>query len=277
MSLKANFEQIPTLLLPPPSYQDSRKDGRIQLHQGSPASVVDGLHDGARFVVWRRVIRHYLTLVSGYEPDEEAARCLELLNEVRFVSRLVYNAVMNLMRARYTAAYLQHVRFPLYSTGLSSANIQIPRRETRVLDHFVVYEVNRRYLSSQDSLLLNNDDSETDHRQVEQDLFGWLQPQTFLEDQLGSGLPPTHAVQLEHLLVRFQFTRAAVTLPACTDPRVASRVSVFRKEFFAISRPRDEPIFVTADRLMRELKRLVFVRKHLGGQVYYELVGEVPG
>lgn len=68
---------------------------------------------------------------------------------------------MSILRARHISSYLQRVKLPVYTTNLSLDSFDLPRRERRVLDHFVIYQTYRASLVQQSSLLLNNEESET--------------------------------------------------------------------------------------------------------------------
>jgi hypothetical protein len=141
----------------------------------------------------------------------------------------------------------------------------------RVLDHFISYQINRRVLCLQSTLLLNNEDLDSDHRQVTQDLFSWLQPQTFIEDEIGKTLSAYHSIRFQDLLVRFQFTKAAVTLPCPIDVQSPS-VGVYRKECLDITRAQNEPVSITAHRLVSKLRQLHFIRQTQNNVSWYQLV-----
>ena len=182
----------------------------------------------------------------------------------------------------YFPDYLKEIQATVYSTTLSRQSLDHPCRETRVLDHYVSYRINRRFLATRSSLLLNNDDLDSGHRQVSQDLFKWLQPQTFIEDEIGKALGGSsnlsHAVRFQDLLVRFRFTRAGITLPFRLDPAPAqlatSAPTIVRKECVVVDRPVNEPVFVTAHRLLASLNRLALVRKTHEDKAWYEIVGQ---
>lgn len=262
MSLKRIFEQ------PPPSYHESAYGTQHELPQYDPtrSPAVAPL-----FLVWKRVLTLYLR--QAVDEEDEAERCLELLQSFRSVSRLLYGVSMSILRARHITSYLQRIKLPVYATNLSLDSFDLPLRERRVLDHFVAYQVNRASLLQQSSLLLNNEDSETEHQQVDQDLFGWLQPQTFLEDEICKALPPQHSVRFQDVLVRFHYSKAAITLPCQLDSTSRPSAAVFRKEYAGITRPKEEAINITAARLSQELNQLVFARVGHGASMSYQLIG----
>lgn len=189
---------------------------------------------------------------------------------------------MSLLRPMYFPDYLKEIQATVYSTNLSRQSLEHPRRETRVLDHYISYRINRRFLATRSSLLLNNDDLESDHRQVSQDLFKWLQPQTFIEDEIGKSLGQSsdslHGVRFPDLLVKFRFTRAGITLPFRLDTSPAqlatSAPTIVRKECVVVDRPVNEPVFVTAHRLLDSLNRLALARKTHELKAWYEIVGQ---
>lgn len=281
MGLKANFEETPTLLAPP-SYLASTSEP-------STGAVVHGRSDIApRYTAWKVVLTAFLASAhvdasDDLDREEEAATALlEVLCNVRLVSRLLYSVCMSLLRPMYFPEYLKAISATVYSTNLTLSNLDRPCREVRVLDHYISYRINRRHLATRSSLLLINDDLESDQRQVSQDLFKWLQPQTYMEDEIGKVLSSSayafNGVHFEDVLVRFQFTRAAITLPFVVDSSMAqsatSTPSTVRKECVVVDRLSNEPVFVTAHRLVDVLKQLVFVRKAHGGKSWYEAVGQ---
>ncbi|KAJ9477185.1 hypothetical protein PHBOTO_000860 [Pseudozyma hubeiensis] len=281
MGLKANFEETPTLLAPP-SYLASTSEP-------SSEAVAHGRSDIAPcYTAWKVVLAAFLASAhvdasDDLDREEEAATALlEVLCNVRLVSRLLYSVCMSLLRPMYFPEYLKAISATVYSTNLTLSNLDRPCREVRVLDHYISYRINRRHLATRSSLLLINDDLESDQRQVSQDLFKWLQPQTYMEDEIGKVLSSAaHAfngVRFEDVLVRFQFTRAAITLPFVVDSSMAqsatSTPSTVRKECVVVDRLSNEPVFVTAHRLVDLLKHLVFVRKAHGGKSWYEVVGQ---
>ncbi len=103
-----------------------------------------------------------------------------------------------------------------------------------------------------------------------------------MEDEIGKAIGtsshPSNGVHFQDLLVRFRFTRAAITLPFLMDgasSRAASTTpTTVRKECVAVERASSEPVFVTAHRLLDLLNRLVFVRKMHAGKAWYEIVGQ---
>lgn len=240
------------------------------------------------YTAWKLIIAAFLDnaqteAVDDLDTEEEQATALlEVLCKLRLVSRLLYSVSMSLLRPMYFGEYRNAISATVYSTNLQVQALDRPCRETRVLDHYISYRINRRHLASRSSLLLNNDDIESDQRQVSQDLFKWLQPQTYMEDEIGKALISSNrvsnGVHFGDLLVRFQFTRAAITLPFLVDsslvPSAASSPKTVRKECVAVDRGSSEPVFVTAHRLLELLNRLVFVRKTQGGKAWYELVGQ---
>lgn len=284
MGLKANFEETPTLLAPP-SYLASTSDPNT-----TPTPVRPGNADIApRYTAWKLVLATCLGQARSNAVDddldkeeEQATALLEVLCNLRLVSRLLYAVSMSLLRPMYFPDYLQAISATVYSTNLTPTSLDQPCREMRVLDHYISYRVNRRHLASRSSLLLINDDLESDQRQVSQDLFKWLQPQTYMEDEIGKALHSSdrisNGVHFEDLLVRFKFTRAAITLPFLVDSSVVqsstSSVQTVRKECAAVDRASNEPVFVTAHRLLEVLNRLVFVRKVQGGKAWYQVVGQ---
>ncbi|EST09638.1 hypothetical protein PSEUBRA_000004 [Kalmanozyma brasiliensis GHG001] len=281
MGLKANFEETPTLLAPP-SYVDSTSDSNAHtIAKGQSRDIAP------RYSAWKLIFSTFLgtarfsTLDDLDQEEEQATVFYELLCNLRRVSRLFYSVSMSLLRPMFFPEYLDAISATVYSTNLSRHALDQPCRETRVLDHYISYRINRRHLASRSSLLLNNDDLESDHRQVSQDLFKWLQPQTYMEDEIGKALrSSTQAlsdVHFEDLLVRFHFTRAAITLPFLIDSSLAqssaSTPHTVRKECVAVDRVSSEPVFVTAHKLLDQLNDLVFVRKAHAGKTWYELVG----
>ncbi|ETS63257.1 hypothetical protein PaG_01532 [Moesziomyces aphidis] len=283
MTLKSNFEEIPTLLAPPSYLDSTATDDQV--------SEKDLLHPrtniAPRYTAWKLVLEAFIGTAYRAAPDDldeeerRATALREVLCNVRLVSRLLYSVSMTLLRTRFFPEYLDAIRATVYSTNLSRQSLDHPCRETRVLDHYISYRINRRFLASQSSLLLNDDDAESDQRQVSQDLFKWLQPQTYIEDEIGkaldAGATPSNGVQFGDLLVRFQFTRASITLPFSVDAgssrSAASAPTIVRKECVAVDRASNEPVFVTAHRLLDQLQSLVFVRKTQSGKAWYELVG----
>ncbi|CDR88290.1 uncharacterized protein SPSC_04117 [Sporisorium scitamineum] len=280
MGLKANLEETPTLLAPP-SYLDSTSS---EAADGSSRTFNIAPH----YTTWKLVIGAFLDNASTEAVDdldkeeEQATALLEVLCNLRLVSRLLYSVSMSLLRPMYFGEYLKAVSATVYSTNLQPHALDQPCRETRVLDHYISYRINRRHLASRSSLLLNNDDIESDQRQVSQDLFKWLQPQTYMEDEIGKALSSSsrvpNGVLFEDLLVRFRFTRAAITLPFLVDsslvPSATSSPNTVRKECVAVDRASNEPVFVTAHRLLDLLNQLVFVRKTQDGKAWYSLVGQ---
>lgn len=285
MGLKANFEETPTLLAPP-SYLDSTSDNDLdpKLSQRSQRST----NIAPQYIAWKLILETLLgstqtTALDDLDQEEEQATALlEVLCNVRLVSRLLYSVSMSLLRPMFFPEYLKAIQATVYSTNLKSNSLDHPCRETRVLDHYISYRIQRRHLASQSSLLLNNDDIESDQRQVSQDLFKWLQPQTYMEDEIGKALnpntAPSNGVNFQDLLVKFRFTRAAVTLPFAVETMShsssTSAPTIVRKECVVVDRASNEPVFVTAQRLLDQLNRLVFVRKTLGSKAWYEIVGQ---
>ncbi len=283
MTLKSNFEEIPALLAPP-SYLDSTATDDQVAEKGllHPRTNI-----APRYTAWKLVLDAFIGTAYRAAPDDldeeerRATALREVLCNVRLVSRLLYSVSMALLRTRFFPEYLDAIRATVYSTNLGRQSLDHPCRETRVLDHYISYRINRRFLASQSSLLLNDDDAELDHRQVSQDLFKWLQPQTYIEDEIGKALEAgtaiANGVQFCDLLVRFQFTRASITLPfsvdAASNRSAASAPTIIRKECVAVDRASSEPVFVTAHRLLDQLQSLVFVRKAHSGKAWYELVG----
>ena len=283
MGLKANFEEIPALLAPP-SYLDSTDGNDID---SSGKGQCRNANIAPQYTAWRLIVAALVgsaqtTALNDLDQEEEQATALlEVLCNVRLVSRLLYSVSMSILRPMYFAEYLKAIQATVYSTNLTRASLGQPCRETRVLDHYISYRIQRRYLASMSSLLLNNDDLDSDHRQVSQDLFKWLQPQTYMEDEIGKALSaatrPSNGVLFQDLLVKFRFTRAAITLPFLIDltstRSATSALTTVRKECVAVDRASSEPVFVTAHRLLDLLNQLVFVRKTSEDQAWYELVG----
>lgn len=283
MGLKANFEETPTLLAPP-SYLDSTTSAAAA---GAP-SQNSNINIAPHYTAWDLVVAAFLDgaqTEAVHDLDKEEAQAtalLEVLCNLRLVSRLLYSVSMSRLRPMYFGEYLKAISATVYSTNLQPHLLDRPCRETRVLDHYISYRINRRHLAARSSLLLNNDDIESDQRQVLQDLFKWLQPQTYMEDEIGRALSSSrrvsNGVQFEDLLVRFRFTRAAITLPFLIDsssvPSATSSPNIVRKECVAVDRASSEPVFVTAHRLLDLLNQLVFVRKAQGDKAWYQLVGQ---
>ncbi|KAJ1030601.1 hypothetical protein NDA16_001509 [Ustilago loliicola] len=209
MGLKANFEETPTLLAPP-SYLDSTSENGVEMtpSKGSQRNANIAPH----YIAWKLILR---TLIGSAQTpalddldqeEEQATALLEVLCNVRLVSRLLYSVSMSLLRPMYFPEYLKAIQATVYSTNLQSSSLDHPCRETRVLDHYISYRIQRRHLASQSSLLLNNDDIESDQHQVSQDLFKWLQPQTYMEDEIGKALnsstAPSNGVLFQDLLVK---------------------------------------------------------------------------
>lgn len=279
MGLKSNFEETPSLVAPP-SYLDSTSNNDRSQYQNSNIAP--------HYTAWKLILSAYLrTSQNGVgnnldEEEDAASALLEALCNLRLVSRLLYSVSMSLLRPLYFPEYLEAIQATLYSTNLQQESLDRPCREMRVLDHYISYRINRRFLAARSSLLLNNDDAESDHRQVSQDLFKWLQPQTYMEDEIGKALAasatPFNGVHFQDLLVRFRFTRAGITLPFRVDSSSAqssaSSPTVVRKEVVAVERAAKEAVFVTAHRLLDLLNQLVFVRQTRGSKVWYELVGQ---
>ncbi|GAC93959.1 hypothetical protein PHSY_001528 [Pseudozyma hubeiensis SY62] len=280
-TILANFEEAPTLLAPP-SYLASTSES-------SSEAAAHGRSDIApRYIAWQIVLTAFLAPVQTDAADdldkeeESATALLEVLYNVRLVSRLLYSVSMSLLRPMYFPEYLKAISATVYSTNLTRSNLDLPCREMRVLDHYISYRINRRHLATRSSLLLINDDLESDQRQVSQDLFKWLQPQTYMEDEIGKVLSSSdqgsNGARFEDMLVRFHFTRAAITLPFAVESSLVqsatSAPSTVRKECVMVERSSNEPVFITAHRLVDLLKRLVFVRKAYGGKSWYELVGQ---
>ncbi|KIS71577.1 uncharacterized protein UMAG_12081 [Mycosarcoma maydis] len=281
MGLRANFEETPTLLAPP-SYLVSTSGFETE-------SAANGRIDIAPYhTAWKLILAAILRSVQIHavdDPDkeeEQAETLVGVLCNLRLVSRLVYSVSMSLLRPMYFPEYLKAISSTVYSTGLTHSSLDQPCRETRVLDHYISYRISRRHLASRSSLLLINDDAESDQRQMLQDLFKWLQPQTYIEDEIGKALNSSsrasNAVQFEDLLVKFRFTRAAITLPFLVDASLVQSATsmpiTVRKECVALDRASSESIFVTAHRLLDQLNKLVFVRKTQAGKAWYILVGE---
>lgn len=284
MGLKANFEEAPTLLAPP-SYLDSTSGD-------DPGSTITGhrrhTNIAPQYEAWKLILTAFLgssqttSLDDLDEEEEQANALLEVLCNVRLVSRLLYSVSMSLLRPMYFSEYLKAIQATVYSTNLSQQSLDRPCRETRVLDHYISYRINRRHLACRSSLLLNNDDLESDHRQMTQDLFKWLQPQTYMEDEIGKALDTSartsNGVRFQDLLVKFRFTRAGITLPFLVDSTssrsATSAPTIVRKECVAVDRASNEPVFVTAHKLLDLLDQLVFVRKTQGEKAWYELVGQ---
>ncbi|SPO20598.1 uncharacterized protein UTRI_00074 [Ustilago trichophora] len=284
MGLKANFEETPTLLAPP-SYLDS-----TTVNENKTSAKGHGRHTNIapHYTAWKLIIASFLgsaqtgALDDIDREEEQATALLEVLCNLRPVSRLLYSVSMSILRPMYFPEYLKAIQATVYSTNLTQQSLDQPCRETRVLDHYISYRINRRHLASRSSLLLNNDDLESDHRQVSQDLFKWLQPQTYMEDEIGKALStsaaPSNGVRFQDLLVRFRFTRASITLPFLVDSTsvrsATSAPTIVRKECVAVDRASNEPVFVTAHKLLDLLSQLVFVRKTHDEQAWYELVGQ---
>lgn len=282
MGLKANFEETPTLLAPP-SYLESTSHNHSD---PSAAGSLQHINIAPRYTAWKLILSSFLNSIQTIAVDDldreeaQASALAQVLCHIRLVSRLLYSVSMSLLRPMYFPEYLKAIPSTVYSTNLTLHTLDHPCRETRVLDHYISYRIHRRRLASQSSLLLNNDDMESDHRQVLQDLFKWLQPQTYMEDEIGKALEtsirPSNGVRFRDLLVRFRFTRAAITLPFLIDKTLgrssdASRPSVVRKEVVTVDRAANEPVFVTAHNLLHLLNRLVLVRKTHGETVWYEV------
>ncbi|SJX60008.1 uncharacterized protein SRS1_20011 [Sporisorium reilianum f. sp. reilianum] len=281
MGLKANFEETPTLLAPP-SYLDSTSSAPAAAGPSRNTNIAP------HYSAWKLIIASLLDNAQTEAVDdldreeEQATALLEVLCNLRLVSRLLYSVSMSLLRPMYFGEYLQAISATVYSTNLHPRTLDQPCRETRVLDHYVSYRINRRLLASRSSLLLNNDNIESDQRQVSQDLFKWLQPQTYMEDEIGKAMTSpsrvSNGVHFEDLLVRFRFTRAAITLPFLVDsslvPSATSSPNLVRKECVVVDRASSEPAFVTAHRLLDLLNQLVFVRETQGGKAWYQLVGQ---
>ncbi|KAJ1032122.1 hypothetical protein NDA13_002496 [Ustilago tritici] len=285
MGLKANFEETPTLLAPP-SYLDSTSDDDVQLSSRQESHRNTNI--APRYIAWKLILRTLIvsaqtTALQDLDQEEErAAALLDVLSNIRLVSRLLYSVSMSLLLPMYFAEYLKAIQATVYSTNLQSSSLDQPCRETRVLDHYISYRIQRRHIASQSSLLLNNDDIESDQCQVSRDLFKWFQPQTYMEDEIGkvlhSSAAPSNAVRFEDLLVRFHFTRAAITLPFAVESTPlsssTSAPAIVRKECVSLDRASNEPVFVTAHRLFDQLNRFIFVRKTHGSKTWYEIVGQ---
>lgn len=283
MGLKDNFEETPTLLAPP-SYLDSTvSDGSAAASQGLNRQTNVAPH----YIAWKLILTQFLAWAQTSSVDdldqeeEQATALLEVLCNARLVSRLLYSVSMSLLRPLYFPEYLKAIQATVYSTNLTRQSLDHPCRETRVLDHYISYRINRRHLASRSSLLLNNDDIESNHRQVSQDLFKWLQPQTYMEDEIGKALAtssiPPNGVCFQDLLVKFRFTRAAITLPFRVENTSRSSTSApatIRRECIAVDRASNEPVFVTAHKLLDLLNQLVFVRKTQADKSWYELIGQ---
>ncbi|KAG6880127.1 hypothetical protein C0992_005834 [Termitomyces sp. T32_za158] len=135
-----------------------------------------------------------------------------LVHSLRRVDRTLYTAAMHVLRSVHLAPYTAQVRQP-YSSDPFPASHDVPRRETAVLDRFIVLKVREDLWAGDSELHLERDEAY-------RDIFDHAQPRARLEDLVRdyATLPLPQAPS----------TRPA-TPPATPAPHKPSLLSLFRR------------------------------------------------
>ncbi|KAK0483229.1 hypothetical protein IW261DRAFT_1331734 [Armillaria novae-zelandiae] len=208
----------------------------------------DGEHDGDSRVVRQRENLHWLE------------------TSLRLVNRALYIACMHILRSTYLPAYDRLVRPPYSSDPFptsspdeiqsSTSLLFTHHRELVTLDRFIS-------LLAHEDRLLDVSDLHLPREEAYKDLFDLVQPKSRLEDLIAEQGTRIGVIVLDRLRPKGHRSTSSEPIPFSTlsisfSPRsigLVMNASVLRKKtLVVISRTRDEPLEVSAKRLVQSLQ-----------------------